>query len=59
MVFKRDGVVAGTEKWTFIRKPMGVETYYMYLGLIFSCTLKWVKCCKSLAPRAQKALDMF
>lgn len=28
VVFKRGGVIAGTEKWMFNGKPMDVESYY-------------------------------
>ena len=37
---------------------MKVVNFYKYLGIIFSCRLKWSVCCKTLSAQCEKALNL-
>lgn len=58
VVFKNGGHLSSREKWSYDGNTVSTVNCYKYLGLIFSCRLKWGKACKTLAQQASKALNM-
>ena len=57
MVFRNGGYLKRTEKWWFNNDRLAVNTYYSYLGLVFSSRLCWSKCVDNHAHKALRVIS--
>jgi hypothetical protein len=56
IVFRNGGIIRGNEKVYFDGAQVEHATYYKYLGITFSSSLKWSVAIKTLAQQANKAI---
>jgi len=56
IIFRNGGKLRGNEKLYFNGSQVEAATYYKYLGINFSSSLKWSMALKTLAQQANKSL---
>ena len=56
VVFRNGGCLRKNEKWFFDGKEVEAVTYYKYLGMFFSSSIKWSYPLKVLSQQATKAM---
>ena len=55
MVFRNGGKLRNNEKWYYDKQILSPVSYYKYLGIMFSSTLKWSTPLNTIAQQATKA----
>ena len=56
MIFRNGGIIKKKEKFYLNGVKIEPTTYYKYLGLLFSSSLKWTKARQTLATQAQRGM---
>jgi len=56
VVFRNTGIIKKTEKWCYKVILLNIVSNYKYLGIVFSCLLKWNMAYDPLAKQATKCL---
>jgi len=56
VLFRNGGIIKKPEKWCYKGKFLNILSNYKYLGIVFSCLLKWNMAHDALAKQATKAV---